>query len=384
MFDDGSRPNFAVDWITIEGFRSIRSLEKLALGPINVLIGANGSGKTKFVETFSFLRAISAGRLRRYVLWSGGAGRLLHFGHLRTPRMTLHLAFAENREQYRIDLRATSVDGLEIARETTWSRDSANGSPPREERLAPDSGGEAGVSRVGSTGAADLIRRRLDGLRVYHFHDTSVHAPLRRTANVHDRHFLHADGGNLPAFLYLLREEFPDSYEFIRKTVRLANPFLGDLVLKPFGDAGDAIRLQWTHRDSSAIFDVSAMSDGTLRLLALATLFLQPVTLRPRLILLDEPELGLHPYAIELLAAMTRSASKKSQVVLATQSPAVVDHFEPEQILVSERHGDHTTVRRVEAEPLARWLADYSLGELWEKGYFGGGPYSGDESRESA
>lgn len=384
MSDDGARPNPAVDWITIEGFRSIRSLERLELRPVNILIGANGSGKSKFVEAFSFLRAISTGRLRRYVRWSGGAARLLHFGPHRTPGMTLHLSFAEDRKQYRIDLRATSVDGLEIAREATWSQDSANGSPQREERLSPDSDGEAAVSRVGSTGVAGLVRRRLDSLRVYHFHDTSVHAPLRRTANVHDLHFLQADGSNLPAFLHLLRKEFPDSYEFIRKTVRLAMPFLGDFVLQPFGDAGDAIRLQWTHRDGSTVFDVSAMSDGALRFVALATLFLQPVRLRPRLLLLDEPELGLHPYAIELLAAMTRSVSKGSQVVLATQSPAVVDHFEPEQILVSERHGDYTTLRRVEPDALGRWLEEYSLGELWEKGYLGGGPHSYGEGRESA
>lgn len=244
MSDDEARRNHPVDWITIEGFRSIRSLEKLELRPINILIGANGSGKSHFIEAFSFLRAISAGGLRRYVLRSGGAGHLLHFGPRRTPGMVLHLSFGEDGAQYRVELRATSNDRLEVEREVLWSRDSANGSLRPVEGLAPDAAGEAGFSRVGSTGVADPVRRRLDSLRVHHFHDTSAQAPLRRTANVRDRHFLHADGGNLPAFLYRLREEFPESYEFLRKAVRLAMPFLGDFVLRPLGDAGEAIRLQ--------------------------------------------------------------------------------------------------------------------------------------------
>ncbi len=189
---------------------------------------------------------------------------------------------------------------------------------------------------------------------------------------LHDNRFLREDGSNLASFLYLLRERHIASYRLIRSTIRQVAPFFDDFTLKPLELNPDTIRLEWRHRNSDAYFDVSSLSDGTLRFMALTTLLLQPVKLRPEIILLDEPELGLHPYAIAMLAAMMRSASTETQIVAATQSPTLLDHFEPEDVLVAERVGGETRLNRLEAEPLREWLEDYSLGQLWEKNHFGG------------
>ena len=371
-----------LDWISVAGFRSLRRIDKLALRPLNVLIGANGSGKSNLVEVFSFLHAVGDGRMREYVRRSGGAARLLHFGPGTTSGLEFRVSFHEERHQYHLGLAAGQTDELYVATEAALFRDESKDVRLHEQPLSP-ANGEAGISDPDLTGVPRQIREELDGWRIHHFHDTSPSAPLRRTANLHDRHFLRADGGNLPAVLHSLRESHPASYAIIRNTVRLAVPFLQDFLLRPFGETGDAIRLQWTHRDSDLPFDGSALSDGTLRFIALATLFLQPRALRPNLILLDEPELGLHPMAIGLLADLVRAASTDSQVILSTQSATFLDYFEPEDLLVGERADGQASFRRIEAGALEVWLEDYSLGQLWEKNYLGGRPRSESRRRGS-
>lgn len=364
-----------LDWISVAGFRSLRRIHELALRPLNVLIGANGSGKSNLVEVFSFLHAVGDGRMREYVRRRGGAARLLHFGSETTSGLEFQVSLHGERHRYRLELAAGATDELFVVTETALSRDE-NGSPRLQAQPLSPANGEAGIGDPALTGVPRRIREEMDGWRIHHFHDTSANSPLRRTANLHDRRFLRADGGNLPAVLYSLRESHPASYAMIRKTVRLAVPFLRDFVLRPFGETGDAIRLQWTHRDSDLPFDGSALSDGTLRFIALATLLMQPRDRRPDLILLDEPELGLHPTAIGLLAGLVEAASADSQVILSTQSATFLDYFEPEDILVSERTNGRTAFRRIEERALKVWLEDYSLGQLWEKNYLGGRPHS--------
>lgn len=132
--------------------------------------------------------------------------------------------------------------------------------------------------------------------------------------------------------------------------------------------------MEWRHKNSDQYFDASSLSDGTLRFIALATLFLQPEQFRSSVILVDEPELGLHPYAIEMLAALIRQASVKTQVIVATQSSLLLDHFAPDDVLVANRVDGGTQLTRLRTEQLAAWLEDYSLGQLWEKNEFGGRP----------
>jgi predicted ATPase len=204
--------------------------------------------------------------------------------------------------------------------------------------------------------------------------DTSSSSPLRKTARIDDNRFLRPDGGNLPAFLYYLRKKHQEAYRLIVRTVQRVAPFFEDFQLEPLQLKPDDIKLEWRHKRSDQYFDASSLSDGTLRFIALATLFLQPEKYRPSVILVDEPELGLHPYALEMLAALVRQASVTTQVIVSTQSSLLLDHFEPEDVLVANRVNDGTQLTRLESPQLAKWLEDYSLGQLWEKNEFGGRP----------
>jgi predicted ATPase len=196
---------------------------------------------------------------------------------------------------------------------------------------------------------------------------------MRKTAKVDDNEFLRVDGSNLAAFLYYLREEHEASYSLIQRTVQRVAPFFDDFQLRPQRKP-ETIKLEWKHRNSDQYFDASSLSDGTLRFIALATLFLQPVDYRPSVMLVDEPELGLHPYAIEMLASLIRQASKETQVIVSTQSSLLLDHFDPENVLVATRVAGGTEIARLDPASLAEWLKEYSLGQLWEKNEFGGRP----------
>ena len=323
--------------VTIEGFKSIRQIKDLPLRQINLLIGANGSGKSNFLEAFIFLGAAHAGHIDSYVEYQGGAERLLHYGSKTTKGIFVH---ASAYSGFSMTANYFYVDGDQLAGATTrgglsWDEPSFN-------------------------------RHR--------FVDTGDDSPLKKTSSIDDNRSLSRLGGNLAAFLYRLSQTHRDSYEIIRKTVQQVAPFFDDFQLAPRALNPETIRLEWRHKHSDAYFNAASLSDGTLRFIALATLFLQPLELRPSVILVDEPELGLHPYAIELLASLIRQASVDTQVIAATQSPLLLDYFDPEDILVADRKDGATTIHRLQAEPLVEWLKEYSLGQLWEKGEFAGRP----------
>jgi predicted ATPase len=358
----------ALDYITIKGFKSIASIEKLELRPINVVIGANGSGKSNVLEAFAFLQAISERRLRNYVTKAGGAEKLLRFGSKVTREIELTLGFRQAGSSWRnywLNLRVTDDDGLFPAGEMLVP----HGTSPQT--IAPREGGrEAGISEPEYGSQLQELQRFVSDLHLHHLNDMSFSSPMRKTARLDDNRSLRADGSNLAPFLYNLRAFQEDSYRLIVREVRRVAPFFQDFVLEPIRLRPSDIKLEWKHTHSDQYFDASSLSDGTLRFIALATLLLRP----PPVILIDEPELGLHPYALSVLAAMVRQASETSQVILSTQSPTLLDYFAPEDVVVAELVDDATTLKRLEPEPLAKWLEDYSLGQLWEKNEFGGRP----------
>ena len=363
-----------LDYMTVRGFKSIESIEKLEIGPLTVLIGPNGSGKSNFLGVFSFLNAIREGRLREYVIKAGGADKVLHFGSRLTRQMYIHISFQEEVNQYEIELEPDNRDELFPRSEFGFYWNKAT-YPQRPYSEAIESEGrEAGISREAERGVRRNVQRHLDSWRLYHFHDTSANSPMKKTAAVNDNRYLRTDGSNLAAFLYLLQERHQDSYDIVTGTVRQVAPFFEDFELNPQGLNPDKIRLEWRHAGTDAYFDAASLSDGTLRFMALATLFLQPARHRPSVILVDEPELGMHPYAITLLAALMKQASTESQVVVSTQSSLLLDHFEPEEVLVAERVDGKTQLNRLEASELEPWLESYSLGQLWEKNELGGRP----------
>ena len=363
-----------LDGITIRGFKSIAAIEKLRLEPINILIGPNGAGKSNFIDVFALLHAIRSGRLQDYVTRAGGAERVLHFGSKVTDKITIHISFKDRVNQYLVELQATETDQLYPAKETAYFWDKPAGyERPYEESLSPE-GSEASISRSDVRGVASYVAHHLDRWRLYHFHDTSAGSPMKKTVDINDNRFLRPDGSNLAAFLYYLQKKHETSYELIRRTVQQMAPFFDDFQLHPQKLNPDKLLLEWSHKGSDAYFSASSLSDGSLRFIALATLFLQPQTYCPSVILVDEPELGLHPYAITLLASLIRQASQKTQVIVSTQSPLLLDHFEPEDVLVADRHDGGTQLTRLESEHLTEWLEEYSLGQLWEKNELGGRP----------
>lgn len=366
-------PTDALDYITIRGFKSIAAIEKLEIRPINILIGANGAGKSNFIGAFSFLRAIREGRLQNYVAEAGGTEKLLHFGSKKTRKMSLILSFENETNSYELVLSPTQNDTLFPSYEATSYWDKPTYSSPISQDLKR-LGMEAGISAKNLIKIPKWVRDRLGGWQIYHLHDTSTSSPMRKTARIDDNNYLRPDGSNLAAFLYYLHEKHASAYNLIQATVRSVAPFFDDFTLKPNNLNPDTIKLEWRHKNSDQYFDASQLSDGTLRFIALATLFLQPKQHLPSVILVDEPELGLHPFAITLLASLIRQASQETQVIVSTQSPLLLDHFEPQDILIADRVEGATVITRPDATRLEKWLEDYSLGQLWEKNELGGRP----------
>lgn len=352
----------AISKLTIEGFKSFRRLKRLDLGPLNVLIGANGSGKSNFLAAFELVaKACSPRRITNYVGLAGGANDLLHYGAKATQRIRFDVGFRDRQADFTLLLRYAANDRLfpNLRVETEMLPPNYADQFPAETGLAP---------------AIEFLRLRLADWKAYHFHDTSPTSPIRQTCDLHDNRHLRRDGANLAAYLYRLRYTHQEGYSLICRTIGLVAPFFEAFQLEPSAFNAEKLQIEWRHRGSEDYFGASSLSDGTLRFMALATLLLQPVELRPKVILIDEPELGLHPYAVGLLASMIRSASVDTQVIVATQSPILLDHFDPEEVLVADRKSGETKLRRLEAEPLKEWLEDYSLGELWEKNELGGRP----------
>lgn len=363
----------ALSTISVKGFKSIASIEKLKLGAINVVIGPNGSGKSNFIGVFSFLHSIREGHLQDYVIKTGGADKILHFGTKVTKQLQIRISFRNEINQYEINLEPTNADELVPHSEWVYYWNQSKYSGPMGESL-PRTGKEAGISAQESTRIASYVRDHLDRWRLYHFHDTSSTSPMKKTADINDNRYLRPDGSNLAAFLYFLREKHNSSYSLIRRTVQRVAPFFDDFQLEPQQLNPEKIRLEWKHKGSESYFDASALSDGTLRFIALATLFFQPINFQPSVILVDEPELGLHPYAITLLASLIKQASVNIQVIISTQSPLLLDQFQPEDVLVADRVDGGTQFSRLDPVRLEEWLQDYSLGQLWEKNELGGRP----------
>jgi predicted ATPase len=360
-----------LDTIEVTGFKSIREL-KLQLRRLNVLIGANGAGKSNFIALFKLLNEMIEHRFQLFVRQQGGANGFLHFGPKITEQITVSLAFGQN--AYDCVWVPTVDDRLIFAQERCWFFGGQ-----RTERYEEflDSGHEesklprfAKLDRFQSV--PDHMYNSLINWKVYHFHDTSDSAPIKRIGGLNDNRYLRPDGSNLAAFLYRLQHRAGGHYETIRDTIRLVAPFFDDFLLRPLPENEDKIRLEWREQGSDYPFLAHHLSDGTLRFMCLATLLLQPTL--PATILIDEPELGLHPYAITVLASLMRSAAVKAQIIISTQSVPLVNQFDPEDLLVVERRDRATVIEPLDPQRLSAWLEEYTLGELWEKNVLGGRP----------
>jgi len=356
--------------IKIRGFKSIRDLD-LPLNSLNVLIGANGSGKSNFISLFNLLNRIIEERLQVFVAQAGGPDSLLHYGRKTTDKLEVKIDFPPN--SYEFSLIPTQDNSLIFDEETCYFHD-----PKYEIPCKVDLGGGQKETALNSNdvewgqGVIEHVLNSIESWIIYHFHDTSPSSLMKQKGNLDDNLMFRADAANLAAYLFLLREKHRQHYDNIVATVQLAAPFFDDFILRPDPLNPRMIQLEWREKASDTYFNAHALSDGTLRFICLAVLLLQPHP--PSLILLDEPELGLHPYAINLLADLLKSAATHTQVIVATQSVTLVNQFDYPDIIVVEREDRQSVFRQLKGEDMEHWLDEYGLGDLWEKNVIGGRP----------
>jgi predicted ATPase len=365
--------------IKLSGFKSVDTGGQIIqFGDITILLGANGSGKSNLVSFFHMLNSMMGSALQTYIGKSGSAETLLYYGVKNTSGITAEIQF-DNVESstYQFTLTHAAGDTL-ILTDETISQEQEMG---ENQRLALASGTKESClpaqSKDSKENTACAVFELLRNCRVFQFHDTSKEAKVRNSGYVHDNRFLHSDGGNLAAFLYFLRDtEHNKYYTRIIRYIQRAMPQFDDFDLRVSPLNQDYIILNWYEHRSEHLFGPHQISDGSLRFMALATLLLQPPDLLPTMIILDEPELGLHPSAISILAGMVKIASRNCQVLLATQSPRLVDEFDPGNILVVERNRAkrRSEFITLDEKKLADWLDRYSMSELWEKNVIGGQP----------
>lgn len=351
--------------LLLHGYKSIASCE-IELGTLNVLIGANGAGKSNFIGFFRLIGKILDQQLQSAVGASGGPDAILHFGRKKTEELGAELYFGNN--GYKFSLKPTQDNRMMFSRECLWWNMHGD--------WRPHSGHfESYVeAQKGRTHIYEYVVPSMRSWRVYHFHDTSDSAMVKQIHGINDNEYFRADARNLAAFLFRLKNHQEAHYRRIVKSIQLVAPFFGDFHLRPTVDNEERIQLEWTEAGQDVPFSASALSDGTLRFICLATVLLQPEQFMPATILIDEPELGLHPYAIAVLGALIKSAGEKHQLIVSTQSVELVNEFEADDLIVVDKEIGASTFKRLDTPALTEWLKDFSLGELWKKNLLGGRP----------
>ena len=368
--------NENLERIRIIGFGSLADVS-IEPGRLTVLIGANGSGKSNLLRALRMVPLMRTGSLQRFVGESGGASSLLHYGSSRTQAITVELDFVrdQRRNRYTARLGFAAGDKLLYLDETVGYQPR----PGAEMRLTSLGAGhwESALRDTKDDTTARTVNYWLSQLTFFHFHDTSMTSALRTHARAEDDQFLRSDGSNLAAFLARLERSTDEAdqkaWRRINLFVQRIAPSVKALAPTLVGNRDSSVRLDWID-DQDARFGVHQLSDGTLRAIALVTALAQPTERLPRFISIDEPELGLHPAAMSLLADLARSVSRHTQVLFATQSTAFLDHFEPDEVVVVERANGATSLTRPDAAVLESWLQDYSLSEVFNKGVMGGRP----------
>jgi predicted ATPase len=387
--------------LTIEGFKTFKSLT-FEPRSLNVLIGANGAGKSNFLSFLQFLSDMldPAEGLRMHVGTHGKAKALLHDGPRVTREMKCKVAVVGDSGQgaeYEFALRWGNEDDLTFVDEkyrfqwggrknaneaadpdwwersgmwTDWTEMGAGHAEPRLDPAFADQSEHAGQMWP--------LKEYLRSFAIYHFQDTSSLSPMRMACERGNNVRLMRDGANLPAFLMRLRDsgraDEKRAFQAVQETISLAYRQFAEFVLDP---KDESPLLRWREKGSNDyVFSVGQAPDGLLRFMAITTLLRQPKDLMPDIVLLDEPELGLHPDALSLVAGMIRSAAAVRQVIIATQSPTLLCEFEPADVVVVERKERESQFVRLDEEELCYWLKEYSLGDLWQKGWFGGGPFA--------
>lgn len=362
--------------LEIQGFKSLRD-SQVPLRPLNVLIGANGAGKSNLVSFFRMLNYMMTGALQTFIARSGYASSILHHGPRKTPQLSARLSFRADKGKSTYEFRLAHAAGdilIFTEEKLQWLRE-GHARPQVKSLGAGHKEAQLNVAaEEGGNALARTIRYFLTHCRFYQFHDTSETSRIRGNVELENNKYLMSDGGNLAAVLGRWRETKRSHYERIVSVVRQVAPFFGDFVLDPLPENPRFTRLRWRSTDSEYEFGPHQLSDGTLRVMALVSLLYQPEDELPDLMVLDEPELGLHPSAISAVASLAQGLAQSKQLILATQSKAFLDQFAGDDVLVVELQEGASSFRRLDQAALKEWLAEYSLSQLWDKNVLGGRP----------
>jgi len=353
-----------LDRLKINGYKSIKKVD-IEFHNINILIGANGVGKSNFIGFFNFIRKLSQKDLELFVATQGGANKLLHFGQRTTSELDFSILFKPN--AYHATLIPNQEDKLIFKREYAYFYGDW-----KNTKYDIDNKGLKESLLNSSVPIHNHIIEHIKDWQVYHFHDTSKNAPMKQTNDITDNLYFKQNGDNLASFLFFIKTHYAKNYTKIIKTIQRVVPYFKDFYLEPEVANKNSIRLKWQYKGKDNIFDVNDLSDGSIRFICLITLLLQPNL--PTTILLDEPELGLHPYALEVLASVFRVVSNKTQIIASTQSATFADMFDIEDIIVADTVDDATILTRLDEDKFKEWLDEYSVGELWQKNILGGNP----------
>ena len=366
--------------VCIRGFRSLRDVRMHNLPDATVIIGANGSGKSNFIRFFDMLNwMLGSRRLGEFIEQQGGADNQLYRGNKVTPRMEaeIQLSTTKGRNDCSFSLAYGSPDRFFFSTEQfRFSNSEIAGDSPwtylegghREARIVEAAQGT--IPEANST-TASVIVNLLRNCTVFQFHDTSVSSDMKKTWDVDDHLRLRSDGGNLAAVLHRLERHDIKKYDLICKHIGRILPVFDRFDME---ESYGRVQLRWKAKGTGRTFGAHLTSDGSLRLFALVTLLNLPPEMMPNVILLDEPELGLHPAAINLVGSMIQSVSAERQVIIATQSPLLVDCFDLDGIAVLDLDDDATVLRRLERQQFERWLDEFTTGELWRQNLLGGRP----------
>jgi predicted ATPase len=358
----------SVKSLSVSGYKSIRELKNFELRNLNVLIGANGAGKSNFISLFRMLNQMYEQQFQIYLQLQGGPDALLHFGRATTARIHAEFYFGNN--GYKFDLVPTVDNRLIFESELSWF-----GGFYKPTDIATVLGKAHSESKLktASDSYSGYVRGSVAQWRVYHFHDTSDSAAVKGVHPTNQDLRLLPDAANLAAYLRRLHSEYKPEYQRVIETIRLVLPFFDDFVHRD--GSPETVQLEWTQQGHPDLpLKAHMLSDGSLRFICLTTLLLQPISLLPETILVDEPELGLHPYAITVLADMFKQVAEQRQLIVSTQSVELVNELAPDDVIVVDQESGASTFRRYTEANLGGWLKEYSLGELWKRNVLGGRP----------
>lgn len=357
--------------IKIKNFKSIRDSGDIIMRPLNVLIGQNGAGKSNFISFFKFLNKLYKQQLSVYVIQNGRAENFLYFGRKKSDFLSGQITFDnEWKNEYSFVMKPDQIGNLVFTQELSSLTNPVSNI---NDSIRISFGGTIESKLKNDINwRTDYLKGFFNSFKIFHFHDTSSNSKMRQPCGTNDYAYLYEDGGNIAAFLYRLQESKPEFFNIIEKIIQSIAPFFERFYLKPNEINNQQIFLRWYEKGSDQLFDAFNFSDGTLRMICLITLLNQPKP--PSTIIIDEPELGLHPFAITKLAAMIKSASSKTQIIISTQSVSLLDQFDADDVIVVDREDNQTVFKRQSSESLDSWLEEYTLGEIWDKNIIGGRP----------